>query len=119
VSFSIQRSGASVVVTVERKLVVETRQEFKRKVVEEIETGGRLFRFDFGTCEYLDASGFGVLVSLRKKIAEVGGELTIRGLNEDLATLFHLTGFDRTFVIIESAAPAGPEYARVDGRSAR
>jgi anti-sigma B factor antagonist len=44
----------------------------------------------------------GVLVSLSKKIREVGGELRLSTLNEDLRILFGLTKLDTLFRIADS-----------------
>jgi len=46
------------------------------------------------------------LVSLSKKIREVGGELRLAGLNEDLRTLFELTKLDSLFAIADTADEA-------------
>ena len=118
-SFSIQRNGASLVVTVSGDLVNENRNEFRRKVEDEIDAGARHLRIDFQFCGYIASSGLGALVGISKKLREAGGDqVQISGLNSDLHTLFMLTKLDTLFAIADSE-PHVQQYARVDGRSAR
>jgi anti-sigma B factor antagonist len=97
--FSIKKQGDVCVVDVEGQLIVGNRQELKQKVLDEVDRGERKFLVDFSRTGYIDSSGLGVLVSLSKKIRELGGELRLAGLNEDLQTLFELTKLDTLFRI--------------------
>ena len=100
--FAIKKSGEVCVVDVEGQLIVGNRQELKQKVLDEVERGERKFLVDFTRTGYIDSSGLGVLVSLSKKIREMGGELRLSSLNEDLRTLFELTKLDTLFQIADS-----------------
>jgi len=95
-----------VVLGVDGQLIVGNRHELKQKVLEALEQGERKFLIDFTSTGYIDSSGLGVLVSLSKKIREVGGELRLAGLNEDLRTLFELTKLDSLFAIADTADEA-------------
>ncbi len=100
--FAIQKQGDICIVDVEGQLIVGNRQELKQTVLDEVERGERKFLVDFTHTGYIDSSGLGVLVSLSKKIRELGGELRLAGLNEDLQTLFELTKLDTLFRIADS-----------------
>lgn len=100
--FQVSQEGDITVVDVDGQLIVGNRQELKQKVLDELENGGRKFLVDFTETGYIDSSGLGVLVSLSKKIREVGGELRLSTLNEDLRTLFELTKLDTLFRIADS-----------------
>jgi anti-sigma B factor antagonist len=100
--FAIKKQGEVCVVDVEGQLIVGNRQELKQKVLDEVERGERKFLVDFTRTGYIDSSGLGVLVSLSKKIREMGGELRLSSLNEDLRTLFELTKLDTLFQIADS-----------------
>ena len=95
-----------VVLGVDGQLIVGNRHELKQKVLDALEQGERKFLIDFTSTGYIDSSGLGVLVSLSKKIREVGGELRLAGLNEDLRTLFELTKLDSLFAIADTAEEA-------------
>ncbi|MBI3790699.1 MAG: STAS domain-containing protein [Gemmatimonadetes bacterium] len=101
-SFTIAKSGDVTVVEVEGQLIVGNRQELKQRVLEELDHGERHFLIDFSRTGYIDSSGLGVLVSLSKKIRELGGELRLANLNDDLRTLFELTKLDTLFQIADS-----------------
>ena len=76
-SFAIGKVGDVTVVEVEGQLIVGNRQELKQKVLDELDRGERKFLIDFKATGYIDSSGLGVLVSLSKKIRELGGELRL------------------------------------------
>lgn len=98
-AFSLRNAAGATVVEVDGQLIVGNRQELKDLVLHAIEDGARNFVVDFARTSYIDSSGLGVLVSLSKKAREVGGELRLAGLNEDLQTLFELTKLDTLFQI--------------------
>lgn len=101
-SFTIAKSGEITLVEVEGQLIVGNRQELKQRVLDELEHGERHFLIDFARTGYIDSSGLGVLVSLSKKIRELGGELRLANLNDDLRTLFELTKLDTLFQIADT-----------------
>ena len=43
---------------------------------------------------------------LKKKVREVGGDLRLAGLNEDLRSLFELTKLDTLFTLVDSVEEA-------------
>jgi anti-sigma B factor antagonist len=101
-SFAIERQGEVVVVDVEGQLIVGNRNELKQKVIDELEKGARKVLIDFARTGYIDSSGLGVLVTLSRRIRELGGELRLANLNEDLKTLFELTKLDTLFQISDT-----------------
>ena len=106
-SFTIRKDPKGVVVVgVDGQLIVGNRQELKQKILEAVEGGDRKVLVDFTDTGYIDSSGLGVLVSLAKKLRELGGELRLSGLNADLRTLFELTKLDTLFAIADSRSDA-------------
>lgn len=101
-----QSAGGVTVVTVEGQLIVANRQELKQAIQEALDAGARRFVLDFSATAYIDSSGLGALVSINKRVREVGGELRLAGLNEDLRSLFQLTKLDTLFAIAGSASEA-------------
>ncbi|MBA3659054.1 MAG: STAS domain-containing protein [Gemmatimonadales bacterium] len=98
-------SGVAVV-RVDGQLIVGNRQELKDLAQQMVDRGERKILIDFARTGYIDSSGLGALVSISKKIREVGGELRLSGLNEDLRSLFELTKLDTLFEIAETPAQA-------------
>jgi len=106
-SFTVRKDPKGVmVVSVDGQLIVGNRHEFKEQVLKALEGGETKFLIDFSRTGYIDSSGLGVLVSLSKKVREVGGELRLAGLNDDLKALFELTKLDTLFPIADSASAA-------------
>ncbi len=101
-TFTVTQSGDVSIVEVEGQLIVSNRQELKQKVLDHLEKGARKVLVDFGRTSYIDSSGLGVLVSLAKRMRELGGDLRLANLNDDLQTLFELTKLDTLFQISES-----------------
>jgi anti-sigma B factor antagonist len=98
------------IVRVEGQLIVGNRQELKSLIQEGLDRGERKFLIDCSQTGYIDSSGLGALVSLSKKVRELGGELRIAGLNEDLRSLFELTKLDTLFQISPTAEEALAEF---------
>ena len=101
-SCRISEIGGVVLVEVNGELIVGNRENFKQVVLERLNAGDRKFVVDFQESSYIDSSGLGALVSLSRKIRELGGALRLAGLNEDLRTLFELTKLDTLFQISDS-----------------
>jgi anti-sigma B factor antagonist len=110
-AISTSRAGRDVtVVTVEGQLIVANRQDLKQVLQDALDGGARRFVIDFGPTAYIDSSGLGALVSINKKVRELGGELRLAGLNEDLRALFELTKLDTLFQITDTASQAVEQY---------
>jgi len=101
-TFTVTQSGDVSIVEVDGQLIVSNRQELKQKVLDQLEKGTRKVLVDFARTSYIDSSGLGVLVSLAKRMRELGGDLRLANLNDDLQTLFELTKLDTLFQISES-----------------
>jgi anti-sigma B factor antagonist len=98
-------SGVTVV-RVDGQLIVGNRQELKDLVNQSLDAGDRKFLIDFSRTGYIDSSGLGALVALSKRVRELGGELRLSGLNEDLRSLFELTKLDTLFAIADTPEQA-------------
>jgi len=108
--FVIETAEDVLVVGVVGQLVVGNRQEFKQSVLDEVERGARRVLVDFTETGYVDSSGLGALVSLNKRLREVGGEMRLTALNEDMRTLFELTRLDTLFKLYASRADALAQF---------
>ena len=109
--FTKSSNGAGVtIVRIDGQLIVGNRQELKTLIQEGLDRGERKFMIDCSETGYIDSSGLGALVSLSKKVRELGGELRIAGLNEDLRSLFELTKLDTLFHISPTAEEALAEF---------
>jgi len=101
-----QDTGGVTVVRVDGQLIVGNRQELKDLIQAAVDRGERRILVDFSGTGYIDSSGLGALVSIAKRVREVGGELRLSGLNEDLRSLFELTKLDTLFSIADTPQQA-------------
>ncbi|MFM8566831.1 MAG: STAS domain-containing protein [Gemmatimonadota bacterium] len=101
-SLQVEMQGDVLVIAVDGPLIVGNRQELKQTVLDRVEGGVRKVVVDFAGTAYIDSSGLGVLVSLAKRLRELGGDLRLAALSDDLLTLFELTKLDALFQIAAS-----------------
>ena len=101
-NFLLTRTDDRLLVNVDGQLVVGNRQAFKQAVLDEVEQGARLVIIDFSRAAYIDSSGLGALVSLGKRLRELGGDVRLAALNDDLRALFELTRLDALFPLYAS-----------------
>ena len=102
---STNAAGVAIV-RIDGQLIVGNRQELKDLVQAAMDRGERRILIDFSRTGYIDSSGLGALVSISKRIRELGGDLRLSGLNEDLRSLFELTKLDTLFAIAETPQQA-------------
>lgn len=105
-SFKARRVGNATVVDVDGQLIVGNRHELKGLVLEKLDDGARHIVVDFARTGYIDSSGLGILISLSKRVRELGGELRLASLNDDLQRLFELTKLHTLFEIRDSLEQA-------------
>jgi anti-sigma B factor antagonist len=82
------------VVPMPRDFVVSTRQLFRATVLARLAAGCKAIVIDCAETGYIDSSGCGVLVSLNRAAKDAGATFRIRGLSDDLRTVFALTRID-------------------------
>lgn len=56
--------------------------------------------FDFTNVEYISSAGLRLLVKAHKKMAAVGGKMTISGLRPIVKEVFDITGFADKFTFV-------------------
>ena len=100
-----QQNGV-LVVRSDGQLIVGNRHELKDLMQNALAAGDRKFLLDFSSTGYIDSSGLGALVTIARLVRELGGELRLAGLNDDLRSLFELTKLDTLFTIAETPAQA-------------
>lgn len=64
---------------------------------------------DLSAVSYLDSSGLGMLVLLRKRLARCGAAVTLVDVQPNILRVLEITGLDRAFQLVP--APADSESA--------
>src|SRR3989337_1378395 len=99
-------SGEITVVRVDGQLTVGNRQDLKTTIQHAADGGARTFLLVCPARGYSAWAGRGALVPIAKRVREVGGQVRLAGLNDDLRSLFELTKLDTLFAIYPDPAQA-------------
>lgn len=105
-SVRIHPHGDAAVVQAERRLVVGNRQVLKNAVMQEMENGRRAVVIDLGQTDLIDSGGLGVLVTLYRHVEELGGNLVLANLSDEIAGLMKLTKLDTIFTVADTVDEA-------------
>lgn len=73
--------------------------ELRRKISNVVESGADIVLVDFQDVTFMNSSGLGVLVAIRKGVCSAGGELILCSLNEQVKMVFELTKMNRLFKV--------------------
>lgn len=93
------KSGRIVVRMAERRLDAVIAGEFKDTVRPHVAIKGPDLVLDLAAVEFLDSSGLGAVIALKKALPE-GRRMQLRGLTPNVERVFRLTRMDQIFDII-------------------
>ena len=85
--------------TADGEIDLSTVNLLREAVTDAVQAGVRKLTVDLRGVTYIDSSGLGMLVGAHKRMAMVGGTLTVRCSAQRVLRLFELTGLDRVLVI--------------------
>ena len=94
---NLKENGATIVRIVGR-LDTVTSPELDQAVKPLIDMGATIV-FDCEQMDYVSSSGLRVVLSTHKQLAAVGGRFIVRNLNNEVRSVFDLTGFSRLLTI--------------------
>ena len=94
--FEKKKEGSKLLVTLKGRLDTTTAPILSAALEEESDYTD--IAFDFGELDYLSSSGLRLLFSCRKKL---GGKehVVVKNVNEVVAEIFRVTGFDKQITI--------------------
>lgn len=110
--FKAEKNGDIVVVHVYlTRATLAKAVAFKNFVAKLIEEGNIKFVIDLTTCEYIDSTFLGAMVSLLKKVNTQNGDLRLVYAKETPDLVFVLTRMDKVFKIFQSLQEAIDSFA--------
>ena len=98
-------NGAVLVGVHEKRLTASVSAEFKQAMGDVIDKGCPHLVVDFSGVEFMDSSGLGALVAVRKMV-DSEGSLKLCGINEQVMSLFKLTRMTQIFDIFDDTDQA-------------
>ena len=94
---TIQRSPSEVLVSLIGRLDTLASQEVSAKLEPLKSEASKTLILDCTQMNYISSSGLRIFLTLRKAAAAQGGRVVIRGLNNEIRSVFMMTGFMNLF----------------------
>ena len=88
-----------VATPLEQRLDARSAPSFRDRIIDFVKAGHQRIVLDLSRVEFIDSSGIGAIVSVRKQLADQG-ELVICGASPTVASMFKLTRLDKVFQIV-------------------
>ena len=86
----------------EDRLMANKADDFRTSVADIVDAGNTQLVLDLCEVKFLDSSGLGAIVSIRKMVGNDGG-MVLCGLTGQVRSVFRLTRMDTIFDIFEDA----------------
>ncbi|MBI2154960.1 MAG: STAS domain-containing protein [Candidatus Rokubacteria bacterium] len=87
------------IVEVAPKGALDMASATEMKLQDHLNAGKTRLVLDLEGVEYIDSAGLGEIVRAMKRAREVGGDLRLWGLREDVLRIFEITGLNKAFAI--------------------
>lgn len=81
-----------------------TAPQFKLEVSSEIAKKPLVLVINLKNVTHMDSTGLGCLVTILRKIREIGGEMAITSVSGQVKELFELTSVDKIFKVIKDTS---------------
>jgi len=108
----VYRENSYTVLTIEnRRLEASVVPEFKLQMKKIIDRSCKQIILDIGKLDFMDSSGLGALVSVKKTLSE-HGEVVIIGASGIIFDLFKVTRMDHVFTLCDSLEEARQQLQR-------
>ena len=95
----VEKQNAVVMVYLKGRLDTLAAQEVSKQLESLNEDASGTIIMDCNEMSYISSSGLRIFLSLRKATAEKGGKVIVRGINNDIRSVFMMTGFLNLFEI--------------------
>lgn len=95
----IEKQNAVVTVYLKGRLDTLAAQEVSKQLEEQLEVTSDTIIMDCTEMSYISSSGLRIFLTLRKAAAEKGGKVIVRGISNDIRSVFMMTGFLNLFEI--------------------
>ena len=95
----ITQTDNQVMVTLEGRLDTVTSSEFEKTVSPYFTTPAIALVLDCAAMEYISSAGLRVVLTIHKNVTSKGGRFIISNLNNEVRSVFDMTGFSRILTI--------------------
>ena len=95
----VEKQNTVVTVYLKGRLDTLAAQEVSEQLESLNEDASGTIIMDCTEMSYISSSGLRIFLTLRKAAAEKGGKIIVRGINNDIRSVFMMTGFLNLFEI--------------------
>ncbi|NCS89175.1 MAG: hypothetical protein CO127_04925 [Ignavibacteria bacterium CG_4_9_14_3_um_filter_36_18] len=88
-------------------------EEFKRKLIHDIENGKLKIVVDLSSCLFMDSTFLSALVTTLKRISTAGGDLKLVAVQTETLALLELTGTYKIFEIYKTREAAVHSFKEI------
>ena len=92
-------TGGLVAVAVTGELDIRSAPDLRTWLTSALDDGATHVVLDLAGVHFMDSSGLGVLVGAHKRLARIGGRLTVVGVGDAVGRLLDVTGLTRVFEV--------------------
>ena len=96
-------TGSGPVVRVTGEVDLRTSPQLRRQLLQLLEQRPQRLVVDLSQVGYMDSSGVGTMVEIKRRIERDGGEVILSGLQTRVRSIFEITQLDKFFRIVPSA----------------
>lgn len=106
-SFQYKEENGSMLLTVKGEIDLYNAKQLKEKVGELTDDKDDVnLMLDIRDVKYIDSTGLGILIGIKRRISEGGGRLILVLTSERIIKLFSITGLSNIFTIAENREAA-------------
>ena len=95
----VERQNTIVTIYLKGRLDTLAAQEVSKELESLTEDASGTIIMDCTEMSYISSSGLRIFLTLRKAAAEKGGKVIVRGISNDIRSVFMMTGFLNLFEI--------------------
>ncbi len=97
------RDGDDVIVRLKGEVDLRSSPDLRRRLTELVEPQApKLVIMDLSGVDYVDSSGVGTIVELKRRALRTGGDVVLVGLQPRVRSVFEITRLDKFFKIAKS-----------------
>lgn len=87
-------------------------RNIEKQICSLIEAGAKKMVLDFTNVDYLSSSALGMLITVKKRLAENKGEIKLCAIKDKIFEVFKLTGLNKLFEIYDTSTEAINSFSK-------
>ncbi|MDY6970824.1 MAG: STAS domain-containing protein [Thermodesulfobacteriota bacterium] len=94
-----KKKAASKVIKPGKNVTAPRADSFRKKLLKVLGEKNRELDIDFSTVDTVDSVGLGIIIAAHNSLKNVGGNLRLINVPEEILGIFETTGLDQHFVV--------------------